>query len=91
MNNPPTASVVFPHKGDDLSRLSINHPPTASVGFRTFCAKAWLLDEAVADNVAENLHRRDDDLYRLDAFSIMSNHVHTVFKPSMELLPERIA
>jgi putative transposase len=38
-------------------------------------------DERVADRVAENLHRLDGEAYRLDAFSVMSNHVHTVFKP----------
>jgi len=35
----------------------------------------------VADKVAENLRRLDGEAYRLDAFSVMSNHVHTVFKP----------
>jgi REP element-mobilizing transposase RayT len=51
---------------------------------RHLVGPTWLLDEAVADNVAENLHRRDNDLYRLDAFSIMSNHVHTIFKPLVD-------
>ncbi len=41
----------------------------------------WMADEAVADKVAENLHRLDGTSYRLDSYSIMSNHVHTVFKP----------
>lgn len=41
----------------------------------------WLQDERVAGKVAENLHRLDGDAYRLDAYSLMSNHVHTVFKP----------
>jgi putative transposase len=41
----------------------------------------WMQDERVADKVAENLHRLDGKAYRLDAFSVMSNHVHTVFKP----------
>jgi len=41
----------------------------------------WMRDERVADKVAENLQRLDGLDYRLDAFSIMSNHVHTVFKP----------
>jgi len=35
----------------------------------------------VADKMAENLHRLDANAYRLDAFSIMSNHVHTIFQP----------
>jgi putative transposase len=41
----------------------------------------WMRDERVADKVAENLHRLDNEEYRLDAFSVMSNHVHTVFRP----------
>jgi REP element-mobilizing transposase RayT len=41
----------------------------------------WIADPSVAEKIAENLHRLDGDAYRLDSFSIMSNHVHTVFKP----------
>lgn len=41
----------------------------------------WLKNHDVAFKVAENLHRLDGDAYRLDAYSIMSNHVHTVFRP----------
>lgn len=41
----------------------------------------WMRDPGIADKVAENLHRLDENAYRLDAFSIMSNHVHTIFKP----------
>ena len=43
----------------------------------------WLKNAEVAAKVVENLHRLDDDAYRLDAFSIMSNHVHTVFRPNL--------
>ena len=42
-------------------------------------------DARIADKVAQNLHRLDGEAYRLDAFSIMSNHVHTVFKPLVNL------
>jgi putative transposase len=42
----------------------------------------WLADHRVADIVAEALHFRDGRAYRLDAYSIMSNHVHTVFTPA---------
>ncbi len=42
---------------------------------------AWLKEEPVAKVVAEALHHRDGDVYRLDAYCIMSNHVHTVFMP----------
>jgi putative transposase len=41
----------------------------------------WLNDERVASVVAESLHYRHGRVYRLDAFTIMSNHVHTVIKP----------
>jgi putative transposase len=48
---------------------------------RELVGPTWMRDVGVADNVAENIHRLDGDAYRLDAFSIMSNHAHTVFKP----------
>jgi putative transposase len=41
----------------------------------------WMKDARVADAVAASLHRLDGDAYRLDAYSVMSNHVHVVFKP----------
>lgn len=41
----------------------------------------WMRDDRVADKVVENLHHLDGDAYRLDAFTVMSNHVHTVFQP----------
>jgi putative transposase len=41
----------------------------------------WLSDERVASRVAESLHYRHGKVYRLDAFTIMSNHVHAVIKP----------
>jgi REP element-mobilizing transposase RayT len=55
----------------------------------------WLKDENVARIVADALHNRDGKVYRLDAYSIMSNHVHAVFSPFLSerdlrevLLPE---
>jgi putative transposase len=41
----------------------------------------WMRDERVARKVAESLCNWDGDAYRLDAYSVMSNHVHSVFKP----------
>lgn len=41
----------------------------------------WLKDERVAKIVADALHYRDGKVYRLDAYCIMSNHVHVVFTP----------
>jgi putative transposase len=51
---------------------------------RAAVGPVWMQDSRVADTVAENLHRLDGDLCRLDSFSIMSNHVHTVFKPLVD-------
>lgn len=45
------------------------------------CGPVWLSDERVADQLTESLHHRDGRVYRLDAYSIMPNHVHVVFKP----------
>jgi len=41
----------------------------------------WLKEPPVAEIVREALHHRDGNVYRLDAFSIMPNHVHAVFAP----------
>lgn len=52
----------------------------------------WLSESAVAKIVAEALHYRDDKLYRLDAFSIMPNHIHAVFAPLMkDNVPESLS
>jgi putative transposase len=42
---------------------------------------SWLKDDSIAKLVADALHHRDGKVYRLDAYCIMSNHVHTVFAP----------
>jgi putative transposase len=41
----------------------------------------WLKDSRVAGQIKESLLHRDGKEYRLDAFCLMSNHVHVVFKP----------
>jgi putative transposase len=41
----------------------------------------WLKQREVAQVVKEALHYRDGRVYRLDAYCIMSNHVHAVFSP----------
>jgi REP element-mobilizing transposase RayT len=41
----------------------------------------WMKDERVAEAVAVSLQKLDGDAYRLDAYCVMSNHVHAVFKP----------
>ncbi len=41
----------------------------------------WLKDDNVAAVVARQLHDLDEDAYKLDAYCVMSNHVHVVFTP----------
>ncbi len=55
----------------------------------------WLKDEKAAQIVVDALHYRDGQVFRLDAYCVMSNHVHTVFAPFLSaeelrefLLPE---
>ncbi|MEP7273367.1 MAG: hypothetical protein ABI882_17845, partial [Acidobacteriota bacterium] len=42
---------------------------------------AWLGDHRVADAVSERLHHGDGTQYKLDAFCIISNHVHCCLNP----------
>jgi REP element-mobilizing transposase RayT len=41
----------------------------------------WLAEERIAKLVAERIYHHDGQLYELDAFCIMSNHVHLLFTP----------
>jgi len=41
----------------------------------------WLKDERVAAVVARQIHDLDGEAYQLDAYCVMSNHVHVVFTP----------
>lgn len=41
----------------------------------------WLKDDRVAAIVAEKLHEADASTIRLDAYCLMSNHIHLVFAP----------
>jgi len=41
----------------------------------------WMQDDRVAAKISEGLSELDGKAYRLDAYSIMSNHVHAVFQP----------
>jgi len=41
----------------------------------------WLKDKRIAELMVESLKYRDNMVYELDAFCIMANHVHMVFKP----------
>ncbi len=44
----------------------------------------WLKDDQIAKIVADSLQYREGKTYRLDAYCIMSNHVHVVFKPFLD-------
>lgn len=44
----------------------------------------WLKDERIVKRVADSIEHRDGRVYRLDAYCIMSNHVHVVFKPFLD-------
>ena len=79
---------------EHLARTNVNHYEQIKGDFeRAWFAKfellldgaiegpVWLSDERVASQVAEALHYRHGKVYRLDAFTIMANHVHTVIKP----------
>lgn len=53
----------------------------------------WLKIEDIRNIVAEKLLKDDNVKYRLDAFCIMSNHVHIVLKPKISehnLLEKRV-
>jgi REP element-mobilizing transposase RayT len=41
-------------------------------------------DERIASLMSDALHFRDQKDYRLDAYCIMSNHVHAVFAPLLD-------
>jgi putative transposase len=41
----------------------------------------WLSNPEIAGIVKESLHYRNGKVFTLDAYSIMSNHFHLVFKP----------
>ena len=59
---------------------------------RATIGPTWLADARVANLVAESLHYRDGRTYRLDAYSIMPNHVHSVFAPlAQNDLPKPLA
>ena len=44
----------------------------------------WLGDSRIAQIVADSLRYRDGRVYDLLAFSLMSNHAHTVFTPFLD-------
>jgi REP element-mobilizing transposase RayT len=44
----------------------------------------WLGDPEIMAMLYERLIKGDGERYRLDAFSIMSNHLHIVFRPNLD-------
>jgi REP element-mobilizing transposase RayT len=78
----------------DLARINPSHYELVNADFeRKWFAKfeaildrasvgpVWLSDDRIAAIITESLHHRDGEVYRLDAFTIMTNHVHAVIKP----------
>ena len=43
--------------------------------------RLWLSQPEIAEIVKEAMHYRDGKIYDLQAFCIMSNHVHAIFEP----------
>lgn len=79
----PKGTVPDPVK---VAELKLNHHRRWFKKFEALLDGAatgpvWLKDERLAEIVDEALHHRDGDVYRLDAFCVMSNHVHVVFAP----------
>ena len=83
-NDSGPASTQYKHFEEKSKRLEWNRQ-----WFRKFeknldsaeSGPVWLKDERVAKEVVESLHYRDGKVYCLDAYCIMSNHVHVVFTP----------
>jgi len=44
----------------------------------------WLSDERVAQMVVDGLKYRDGKVFSLHSYTVMSNHVHTVFRPFLD-------
>jgi REP element-mobilizing transposase RayT len=92
--NEISAEPSSPEHAGWLTRLEkLNHEwflKWEEILHREAVGPTWMRDDRVADKVVENLHDLDGDAYRLDAFTVMSNHVHTVFRPlvSNELIEE---
>lgn len=51
----------------------------------------WLKNPKLAQMVKDALHHLDNQKYRLDAYSIMHNHVHIVIKPRQKENGESLA
>ena len=48
---------------------------------RETCGPVWLKEDRIAEIVAKALQHRDGKVYQLDAYCVMSNHIHVVFAP----------
>ena len=82
-------TLRFKAAGDITSKQKQEHREWKRRWFRKFetaldnaqSGPVWLKDARIAKEVAESLRYRDGKVYRLDAYCIMSNHVHVVFAP----------
>lgn len=74
------------HDSRDLIDLVEKFDREWAIKFEAILHKAetgpmWMKNEKVADAVARSIHELDGNAYRLDCYSVMSNHVHVVCKP----------
>lgn len=51
---------------------------------RAIDGPTWLQDTRIAQLLVTSLHYRDEHAFHLDAFSILPNHAHLVFKPILK-------
>ncbi len=51
----------------------------------------WLEEPEIAELIVDALHHRDEQVYRLDAYAIMPNHVHLLYTPLQTEAGEYIA
>jgi putative transposase len=67
-----------------LAELTRRHFATLEAALhKSGAGPLWLADARVAALVAEAIHYRNGSQYRLDCYSIMPNHVHAGFAPTM--------
>lgn len=84
LNKRPTGNT---YDEEHLQRLTDFHrkwfTQFESVTDKAVDGPMWLGRPEIRDMITEKLIDGDEDKYRLDAHSIMSNHVHVVLKPHL--------
>ena len=88
------AETIRDIEQDGLDRKALRKAEARSVANRRLEAllasqrrqSHLLADPAAAEAVADYFHKFDGELYRLHAYSVMSNHAHVLFDLSPQLL-----